>query len=223
MPPLPLPPLTALKRRDTSTCPLWMSLGPRISARPWLSDVRRGRAIRPSRAEPLLHLLDTLTRQLDKRLWRCTPWLCLPGQDASQGGGRSGCSFTQGPEERETPLSPDLIRIGRIESVHVWHDATPSRSTKDPGPRSPRIRCLKSPPDQPGRKRRGPESRFRWTTPQAVFNVPLVILFSAGCRGKCVIGSPRVLFSARASNRCDSSQIKHVHFQKENKYIFCLP
>ncbi len=35
-------------------------------------------------------------------------------------------------------------------------DATPSRSTKDPSPRSPWIRCLRSPPDHPGRKRRGP-------------------------------------------------------------------
>ncbi len=39
-------------------------------------DGRRGQAIRPSRAEPLLHSLDAPTRQLDKWLRRCTLWLC---------------------------------------------------------------------------------------------------------------------------------------------------
>ncbi len=34
-------------------------------------------------------------------------------------------------------LSPDLIRINRIEGVHGRHNATPSRSANDPGPRSP--------------------------------------------------------------------------------------
>ncbi len=58
LPPLASPPLTALRRRDTSTCHLWMSPWPRISARPWLSDGRQGRAIRPSRVETLLNLLD---------------------------------------------------------------------------------------------------------------------------------------------------------------------
>ncbi len=66
LPPLPSPPLMSLKRKDMSTCPLWMSL----------SDGRRGRAIRPSCAEPLLHLLDAPTRQLDKRLRRYILWLC---------------------------------------------------------------------------------------------------------------------------------------------------
>ncbi len=41
--PPPSPPLIVLKRRDTSTCPLWMSPWPRISARPRLSDGRRER------------------------------------------------------------------------------------------------------------------------------------------------------------------------------------
>ncbi len=65
--------LTALKRKDMSTCLLWMSPWPYISARPWLSDGRQGRAIRP---EPHLHSLDAATRRLDKRLRRCTLWLC---------------------------------------------------------------------------------------------------------------------------------------------------
>ncbi len=48
--------LTALKRKNASTCPLWM----------------RGRAIRPSHAEPHLHSLDAPTRWLDNRLRCCT-------------------------------------------------------------------------------------------------------------------------------------------------------
>ncbi len=43
--------LTALKRKYTSTWPLWMSPWPHISAHPQLSDGRRGRAIRPSRVD----------------------------------------------------------------------------------------------------------------------------------------------------------------------------
>ncbi len=49
--------------------------GARILARPQLSDGRRGWIIRSSHAEPLLHSLDAHTRQLDKRLRRCTLWL----------------------------------------------------------------------------------------------------------------------------------------------------
>ncbi len=68
--------LTALKKKDTSTYLFWMSLWPHISARPQLSDGRRGRAIRPNHAGPHLHSLDTPTRRLDKRLQCCTLWLC---------------------------------------------------------------------------------------------------------------------------------------------------
>ncbi len=70
--------LTALKKKDKSNCLLWMSLWPHISASPQLLDGRRGQAICPSRAEPHLHSLDALTRRLDKRLQRCTPWLWSP-------------------------------------------------------------------------------------------------------------------------------------------------
>ncbi len=68
--------LMALKKKNTSTCLFWMSLWLHISARPQLLNGRRGRAIRPSRAEPHLHSLDAPTRWLDKRLQRCTLWLC---------------------------------------------------------------------------------------------------------------------------------------------------
>ncbi len=76
-----------------------MSLWPHISARPQLSDRRRGRAIRPSRAEPHLHSLDASTRQLDATLYGCDPG--LPGQDARQWGSRSGYSLIKGSEERD--------------------------------------------------------------------------------------------------------------------------
>ncbi len=58
--------------------------------------------------------------------------------------------------QHQPPRSPDLLRVGEIEGAHARHDATPSRSAKDPGPKSPWIRRLRNPPEQPGRKRRGP-------------------------------------------------------------------
>ncbi len=42
----------------------------------------------------------------------------------------------------QSPLSPNLLRVGEIEGAHARHDPTPSRSTKDPGPRSSWIRRL---------------------------------------------------------------------------------
>ncbi len=53
-----------------------MSPWPCISARPRLSDRKRGRAIRPSRAETLLHSLDMPTRRLEW-LRCCTLLLCF--------------------------------------------------------------------------------------------------------------------------------------------------
>ncbi len=100
-------PLTALKKKDTSTCLLWKSLWPHINARPQLSDGRRGRAIRPSHTEPHLHSLDAPTWRLDKRLQRFTWWLCSRSsvQDARHWGSRSGFSLSQGPEELDRPGS----------------------------------------------------------------------------------------------------------------------
>ncbi len=57
--------------------------------------------------------------------------------------------------QRQPPLSPDLLRVGEIEGAHTRHDATPSQIAKDPGPRSPWIWLFRNPPEQPGRKRRG--------------------------------------------------------------------
>ncbi len=51
--------------------------------------------------------------------------------------------------QHQPPLSPDLLRVVEKEGAHAWHDTTPSQSANDPGPRSPWIQCLRSPPDQP--------------------------------------------------------------------------
>ncbi len=75
-------PLTVLKKKDTSTSLLWMSLWLHISARPQLLDGRRGRASRPSHAEPHLHSLDALQHGFNTSLVGCAPG--LPGQDARQ-------------------------------------------------------------------------------------------------------------------------------------------
>ncbi len=71
------------RKKYTSTCLLWISLWPHTSARPQLSDGRRGWAIRASRAEPHLHSLDApySTRQAASALLsmarssrpRCSP------------------------------------------------------------------------------------------------------------------------------------------------------
>ncbi len=66
-------PLTALKKKDTSTCLLWMSLWPHISARPQLSDERRGRAIHPSLVEPHLHSLDAPDLRPTQQTTKPTP------------------------------------------------------------------------------------------------------------------------------------------------------
>ncbi len=98
--PLSLP-LMALKRKDTSICLLWMSPWPHISARPWLSDGRRGRHIHPSHAE--LHLDG-----------------CASGfssQDARQWGCRSGFCLTQGPEKCNGPGSAYRHSPKRLDAL----------------------------------------------------------------------------------------------------------
>ncbi len=130
--------LTALKKKDTSTCLLWMNLWPHISARPHLSDGRRGIAIRPSRPEPHLHSLDEPTWRLDKRLQRCTLWLCsrssLPGQDTRQWGSRSGSSFSQG-RDRPGSTHHQSHRPGSIRAPALAHDDGDERGWQSSLPR----------------------------------------------------------------------------------------
>ncbi len=78
----------------------------------------------------------------------------LPKRTSSAALSRPKPAPTQ--KARQTKASPYLLRTSRLESVPARQDATPSRSAKDPGLRSPWIWRLRSPPDQPGRKRRGP-------------------------------------------------------------------
>ncbi len=111
---------------------------------------------------------------------------------------------------------PDLLGVGEIEGAHARHNATPSRCAKEPGPRSSWIQRLRSPPDQPGRKRRGPS----FATAGPPRKQPLVTMLNAGCRGKYVFGSSRANYSALVSDRCDSGQNKTHTFSKREQKSF---
>ncbi len=73
-----------------------------------------------------------------------------------------------------------------------------------PGPRSPWIRHLRNPPEQPGRPPR---------------KQPLLCLSSARL-GKCVHGSSRAHYSAQVSDHCDSGQNKTHTFSKREQNLF---
>ncbi len=64
------------RKRDMSTCLLWMSLWPHIFACPQLSDGRRGRAICPSRAE--LHLKHMISKSIFLLTTRVLPLCSQP-------------------------------------------------------------------------------------------------------------------------------------------------
>ncbi len=140
--PPPSPPLTALMRRDTSTCPLWMSPWPHISARPRLSDGRQVEGFTESDLRRLrirLRRCDTSSQNVPVLLLLVAPRL----------------RRLSSPPSQSQPLqSPYLLKVGRIEGIPARQDATPFRSARDSGLRLPWIRRLRSPPDQPGRKRR---------------------------------------------------------------------
>ncbi len=82
---------------------------------------------------------------------------------------------------------------------------------------APWIRRLRSPPDQSARKRRGSSLTTTRSPRKQSLVCLLVTPLRAGCRGKCVIGSPRAHFSARASNRCDCGQNKTHTFSKREQ------
>ncbi len=95
--------LTALKRKDTSACPLWMSPWPRISARPQLSDGRRGRAIRPSCTLALAGRAYSAAGQASSALHSTAVLQVFQAKILTSEGSRSGCSFTQESEEHNRP------------------------------------------------------------------------------------------------------------------------
>ncbi len=114
--------------------------------------------------------------------------------------------------QRQPPRSPDLLRVGQIEGTHARHDAPPSRSAKDPGPRSPWIRRLRSPPDQPGTKRRGPSL--------ATAGPPRMQTLMCLSPPRLMLGAEESVFLVTAAI---ADKIKHIHFQKrEQKSFFCL-
>ncbi len=89
---------------------------------------------------------------------------------------------------------------------------TPPRNTLDP--------ALQESSWTARQKEEGPESRYRWTTPQAASIVSLATPLSAGHRGKCVHGSSWAHYSAQVSDRCDSGQNKtHAFSKTEQKYL----
>ncbi len=224
-------PLTALKKKDTSICLLWMGLWPHISARPQLSDGRRGRAIRPSRAEPHLHSLDAPTRRLDKRLHSMAVLQVFQAKMlANEEAGLDSASLRDLRSVTDLALRAtkataqaiglsisSLLRVGEIEGTHARHDTTPSRSAKDPGPRSPWIRHLRNLPEQPGRKRRGPSLASAGPPRKQ----PLLYLSPH----RLALGAEQSVFMdphyrASVSDRCDSRQNETHTFSKREQKLF---
>ncbi len=127
------------------------------------------------------------------------------------------------PNQRQPPRSPDLRRRGAIEGANARQDATTSLSAKDPGPRLPWIQCLRSLPDQPGRRRRGPSL----ATAGPHRKRPLMCLLPP--RG--MLGAEKNVFSvphwSATAPRCPTAviadKIKHKLFQKESTLPFLPP
>ncbi len=131
----------------------------------------------------------------------------LPKRASSAASSRPKPAPTQQPAKPKPATSEPLPPKGQQDRGHS-HSAR--RYPKRQGSR-PKIALDPAPQKSSWsarQKEEGPESRYRRTTPHAASNVPLVTPLSAGCRGKCVFGSPRAHSSARASDRCDSKQNK---------------
>ncbi len=69
-------------------------------------------------------------------------------------------------------------------------------------------------------KEEGPDSRYHWTTPQAVSIVSLAAPLSAGRRGSVFMDPHGPTIAPRCPNTVIADNIKHIHFQKESKNIF---
>ncbi len=147
----------------------------------------------PSVQEPHLHSLDAPTR--------------LPVAQ--------GLRRLRQLSQRQPPLTPDLLRVGEIEGAHALHNATPSRSAKDPGPRLPWIRRLRSPPYQPGRKRKGAE--FSYKQPLMCLSPPRLML---GAEESVFLVPHRPNLAPRCLIAVIADKIKHIYFQKESKSLF---
>ncbi len=136
----------------------------------------------------------------------------LPKRASSAASSRPKPVPTQQPAKPK-PATPEPLPPkgrqdrGRSRSARCY----PKR--QGPGLRSPWIRRLRSPPDQPGRKRRGQSLAIAGPPRKQ----PLMCLLSPrsalGAEKSVFFGSPRAHSSARASDK-----IKHMLFQKESKY-----
>ncbi len=107
-----------------------------------------------------------------------------------------------------------------MEGAHARHNTTPSQSAKYPGPRSPWIQHLRSPPDQPDRKRRSPNL----ATAGPPCKQPLMCLLPP----RLTLGAEESVFLVphgptivpRCLTAVIADKIKHLHFHKESKSIF---
>ncbi len=121
--------------------------------------------------------------------------------------------------QRQPPPEPRPPegRRDRGRSCSAWRYPFPKRQ----GPR-PKIALDPEPQKSSWTARQreeGPDSRYRWTIPQAGSIVSLAAPLSAGRRGKCVHGSSRAHYSAQVSDRCDGGQNK-TYISKREQHLF---
>ncbi len=130
--------------RMKGTCLLWMSLWSHISAHPRLSDGRRGRVIRPSRAEPHLHTLNAPTQRLDKPLQRFTRWLSSRAPSTRCLYALKWSVFSTWCQDRDLdPVTSDVSVV-----LSFLHE-TPRPRTVPPWDLPTVLRALKVPPFEP--------------------------------------------------------------------------
>ncbi len=111
------------------------------------------------------------------------------------------------------PRSPDPLRVGEIEGEA-------SQSAKDPGPRSPWIRRLRNPPEQPGRKRRVPSLATAGPPckqPLLCLSLPCLAL---GLEESVFMDPNGPTIAPRCPIAVIADKIKHIHFQKESNNLF---
>ncbi len=118
---------------------------------------------------------------------------------------------------KPTPTTPEPQPP---EGAHARHDATPSRNAKDLSPRSLWILRLRNPPEQPGRKKRGPS--LATTGPPRkqplLYLSPPRLTLSAEDRVFMDPHGPTIVPSCPIAVIAD--KIKNIHFQNESKDLF---
>ncbi len=82
------------------------------------------------------------------------------------------------------------------------------------------ILCLRSLPDQPGRRKRGPSLVIAGPPLQTASPPSLATLPNAGCTEKSVFGSSLARYGTQVSDHCDSGQNKTQTFSKREKASF---